>query len=373
MNHCDSPRPQKIRFGAGNRGPFYPVLRRRVMAHLAAHGADRYADWRLWTKSAAYATIALAAYGALLGGRFPGWAMLLLAVAYSGAVLLLAINLGHDGAHDVLSRHRWVNRVVQSASFALLGVNAYLWRLRHVKSHHSFPNVDGCDIDIDENAFLRLSPHHPRRPWQRYQHLYAPLAYLLVALHTIVYGDAVYLRKRRLANLDDIRHPWWAYLLFALGKLVYVTVTFALPIALIDRPWWQLLLGALFASGISSVLFVALLIGTHFSEQSVFPTLDGQRRLPHDWAEHALLTAVDWSPSSRVAAFVAGGVNAHAAHHLFPTLSHVHYRAISPIIRETAAEFGLRYNVTTLPKMIASHFRFLRLMSRGVHGTVSHA
>ena len=289
--------------------------------------------------------------------------MLGCAIVYSMAVLLLAINLSHDAAHDALSPRPWVNRVVQSAIFGLLGANSYLWRLRHVGSHHTFPNVDGCDIDIDENPFLRLSPNHPRRPWQRFQHLYAPITYWIVSLHTIFYQDFVYLRKRRLANMMGITHPWWAYLLFVLGKASYVAVTFVLPFAVTDLAWWQVLLGALIASGTSSILFVGLLIGTHFAEEAEFPACDDENRLPHSWAEHALLTSVDCSPSSRLAAFIAGGANAHAAHHLFPALSHVHYRDISYIIRKTAEEFGVRYNVTTLPKMVASHFRFLRAMS----------
>jgi linoleoyl-CoA desaturase len=354
----------KIRFQTGNRAAFYQTLKRRVNAHLAARRASRFADWRLWAKGLVYAAIACAAYAAILSNALPGWSLLAAAAAYSMAVLLLAINVGHDAAHDALSRKIWVNRVAQSAIFSLLGANAYLWRLRHVKSHHTFPNVNGCDIDIDENPILRLSPNHPRRPWQRFQHLYAPLTYWLVALHTVVYQDLVYLQKRRLANLRDIRHPWWAYPLFVIGKAVYITVTFALPLTFVDRPWWQVFLGALAASGISSILFIVLLIGTHFAEEAQFPAIDQHGCLPHDWAEHALRTAVDWSPDSRTAAFVAGGVNAHAAHHLFPTLSHVHYREISAIIRATAREHGVPYHVTTLPRLIASHFRFLRSLGQ---------
>ena len=358
------PKIPKIRFNTGNRAQFYHVLKQRVGTHLAARGADRYADRRVWLKGAIYTVIALTAYSSIVLNQVTGWIALIAAVAYGSAILLLAINLGHDAAHDTLSRKPWINRVVQSAIFALLGANSYLWRLRHVKSHHTFPNVNGCDIDIDENPFLRLSPNHPRRPWQRFQHLYAPITYWLVALHTIFYQDFVYLRKRQLANMIDIVHPWWVYALFVAGKVVYITVTFAVPIALVDLPWWQILLGALFASGASSILFVTLLIGTHFTEEASFPAVDENHRLPHSWAEHALLTAVDWSPSSRLAAFIAGGVNAHAAHHLFPSLSHVHYRELSAIIRQTAREFGVRYNETTLTKMLASHFRFLRSLSR---------
>jgi linoleoyl-CoA desaturase len=355
----------KIRFAAGNRGQFYLVLKQRVMRQLEAEGRTRYADRRLWAKGALLAAVAAASYATIVAGAQPPLVLLLLAIAYEVAVLLLAINVGHDAAHNALSPRPWVNRALQAATFSLLGADAYLWRLRHVKSHHTFPNVNGCDIDIDENPFLRLSPNHPRRPWQRYQHLYAPLAYWVVALHTIFYQDLVYLRKRALANMRDIRHPRWAYAQFALGKALYLATTFVVPLAAIDLPAWQILLGILIASGVSSILFVGLLIGTHFAEEAAFPALDAQQRLPHDWAEHALLTAVDWSPESRLAHSIAGGVNAHAAHHLFPTLCHVHYRAIVHIIRDTAQEFGVPYNVTTLPRMIASHFRFLRALGRG--------
>lgn len=57
-------------------------------------------------------------------------------------------------------------------------------------------------------------------------------------------------------------------------------------------------------------------------------------------------------------------MNAHASHHLFPGVSHAHYRAIARIIEDTAAEYGVPYNKLTLPGIVASHFRFLRTMGR---------
>ena len=78
--------------------------------------------------------------------------------------------------------------------------NSYLWRLRHVKSHHVFPNVNDCDIDIDEYWWIRLSPNQPHLPHHRFQHLYAPLIFWLVNIHTTFYQDAVYLFKHLLTS-----------------------------------------------------------------------------------------------------------------------------------------------------------------------------
>ncbi|HKU94701.1 MAG TPA: acyl-CoA desaturase [Vineibacter sp.] len=316
----------------------------------------------MWSKALVYVAIAVASYGAILSDRFSPWQMLLLANVFGAAALLLAINVAHDAAHDALTPHRRLNRIVQTVIFTLLGANAYLWRLRHVKSHHVFPNVNGCDMDIDENPFLRLSPNHRRRRYHRYQHLYAPFVFWLVALHTVFYQDFVYLAKKRLANMRDIRHCGLQYAAFIACKTIYLAIVAGIPMVVLDVAWWHVVVGAMAMSASASILFVMLLIGTHFAEETQFPYVDRDGCLAHDWAEHALLTSVDWSPQSRLAVFIAGGANCHVAHHLFPTVSHVHYIAISAIIRQTAAEFGLRYHCMTLPGLVRSHFRFLKRM-----------
>lgn len=287
---------------------------------------------------------------------------LALAIICGLAALLLAINLGHDAAHDALCRNRHWNRAVQASTFALLGVDARLWRMRHVGSHHVFPNVNGCDADIDDNPFLRLSPNAPRVWYHRYQHLYAPVLYWLVALHTILFQDFAYLSRRRLANMSDIRHSSRQAAAFLAGKFAYFVIFLVAPIAVLDLPLWQIIFGYLIMTFVVSEFFVLALIGTHFAEGTAFPMPDARGVIAGSWASHALATSVDWSPTSRLANFLFGGVNAHAAHHLFPTVSHVHYREIAEITGRVAAKRGVSYNRTTLPGLVVSHFRFLRTM-----------
>jgi len=57
--------------------------------------------------------------------------------------------------------------------------------------------------------------------------------------------------------------------------------------------------------------------------------------------------------------------NYQIEHHLFPTICHVHYKAISSIVKKTAKEFGLRYNENrTFFSAIGSHIRMLRALGR---------
>ena len=368
MTHSAALPDGKIRFRQGNHNEFYRTARRRVRTYFDSTGKSRFADASIGMKAAIYGSLVVAFYGLLLAGKFSPGVSQLLAIAFGISALLLSIAVAHDAAHDALSRHRWVNRLVQLVCFTLVGADAYLWRLRHVKSHHTFPNVNGCDIDIDSNFWLRLSPNHPHRWHQRFQHLYAPVIFWLVDIDTVFFKDIQYLFRRRLANMTDIRHPVSAYITFFVSKICYVAIVFVAPLLVLPFPWWQILLGWAVMTFVSSALFVYLLIGTHFAEETAFPEVNESGTIEHDWATHAMVTSLDWSPHSALATFIAGGANAHAAHHLFPNISHAHYSVITGIIVQAAAEFGVPYNVSTLPRMIRSHFRFLRRMSRRTGG-----
>lgn len=353
-----------IRFEHEADDGFYRAMKVRVDDYFRRTGRSRFADRMVLAKAVVFGGLIVGSYLGIVFHPFPAWTLLPLAFVFGVASLLMAINIGHDAAHRVLVRSRFWNDVVHAASFALLGVSAYLWRMRHTKSHHIFPNVNGCDIDIDENPFLRLSPNQPWRRRFRFQHAYAPFAYIFVALYTVVWQDFVYLFKRRLANMTDIAHPPHQYAVFAAGKLFYLAVVVAVPMAVLPLPWWQTLLGYLAMKAVASLVFVFLLIGTHFSDATAFPDVAADGTVGQSWAHHNLATACDWAPHSRVAHFFVGGVNAHASHHLFPAVSHAHYRAIARIVEDSAAEYGVRYNKLTLPGIIGSHFRFLRAMGR---------
>ena len=353
-----------IRFEQESPDSFYRVVKLRVDDYFRRTGKDRLADWSILLKAIVFGASIVGSYVLMLAHPFPLWTLLPLALVFGVASLLMAINIGHDAAHRVLVRSPFWNDFVQGVSFSLLGVSAYLWQMRHTKSHHIFPNVNGCDIDIDENPFIRLSPNQPWRWHFQFQHLYAPFAYIFVALHTIVWQDFVYLVKRRLANMNDIRHPPHQYFIFALSKLFYFGIVVIVPMAVLPLPWWQVLLGYVAMKAVASLVFVFLLIGTHFSDVTDFPAITDEGSIGRTWAQHNLATACDWAPHSWLAHFFVGGVNAHASHHLFPGVSHAHYRAIARIIEETANEFGVRYNRLSLAGIVRSHFRFLRGLGR---------
>lgn len=353
-----------MRFEPEKVGGFYSVAKERVEAYLAnAHKSPR-AGWMLLLKAVIFISLVAGSYAAILIiGE--GWILLPLGVVFAVSALLLAINIGHDASHDAVFRSPLLNIIVQRACFLPTGINAYLWRMRHLNSHHLFPNVNGSDTDIDENPVMRLSPNQPWKWHFQFQHIYAPFMYLFAASHTTMWGDFIYLFKKQLANMTNIKHPWYEYVLFFFSKLVYVTLVLIIPMLVLNIPWWQVLIGYAIVKFIASFVFVFLLIGTHFSDLADFPVPDAKTgSVGRTWAEHNMATACDWSPHSLLAHWISGGVNAHASHHLFPDICHTHYPEVARIIEKAAAEFGVPYNHVTMLGMVKSHFRFLYQLGR---------
>ncbi|HWA92860.1 MAG TPA: acyl-CoA desaturase [Rhizomicrobium sp.] len=355
--------PPHIRFTGRDNG-FRKALTARVDTYLASAGKGRGADTALALKTMFYGTATVALYAMMLFDGAVWWKTGLLAILYGVCALLFAINIGHDAAHIAVTGSRRLDSAIQRLVFIPIGIDGYLWQMRHLGSHHVFPNVNGCDIDIDENPFLRLSPNHAPKRWQRRQHLYAVPVYMLTLLHSIFWGDFVYLRKRSLANMHDIRHHPLDIASFVAAKLAYLAITLLVPMLVLPFAWWQVLIGYVAMTAAMSLLFIFLLVGTHFSDAASFPKPQADGTLPTTWAEHAVASSVDWAPESRIAIFISGGANAHAAHHLFPRLSHTHARAVTRIVRETAREFGVAYHETGFREMLRGHFRHLKALGQ---------
>jgi len=66
----------------------------------------------------------------------------------------------------------------------------------------------------------------------------------------------------------------------------------------------------------------------------------------HEWAERLIGNTSDfhhWLWDKFLFHFI-GGLNYHIEHHLFPTINHVHFYKIKPIVKKTCEEFSLTYN-----------------------------
>jgi len=144
----------------------------------------------------------------------------------------------------------------------------------------------------------------------------------------------------------------------------HFALALALPLMLSERSAGEIIACYLLMSALVSMAFVYVVIGTHIADEASFPAVNAEGRIGKSWAQHAVEASIDWIPNSSVAAFLLGGFNSHVTHHLFPTVSHAHYRALTPMVQAAARRHGLNCTVTTFPGVIRSHFRVLRALGR---------
>jgi linoleoyl-CoA desaturase len=353
-----------IHYDASPNQEFQVVLKRRVADYLSTQKNGSKATTFMWAKVAFYvfAYVGLVSELTLVRHSLPATAGLL--VVLSVVLVGLAYNVAHDAVHGALSKRRWVNEVLYYVTFNLFGPNAYLWRYRHTVMHHSAVNVPGFDFNIEATEILRFSPTQKWRPMHRFQHLYAPFAYLVFTFHWVFVKDFKMLLIDRIGNVDGIRHPWWRFVEVVAWKMAHVGGLVVLPILVLDVPAWQILLAYLFFQFITSFQFVLTFTGSHLNEGMVFVEPGADNNIPHSFLEHALRTSLDFHPTNPVLSFWLGGFNSHVAHHMFPNVCSVHYPRISVLIQETAAEFGMPYKQISIDKLFIGHFKYLKQLGR---------
>lgn len=360
---------QKIKFHVGSTSPFFSALNKEVEELVVANDYLRKAKRLLWSKMFFYFSLHICAYVFLYSFPHVNQLSFILNYIFIGiSGMLLAYNVSHDACHETFSKNKNINYWLYHLSFNAQGTNAYLWKVRHTASHHLFPNVDGCDADIDNNPMIRLSPQHPVRWHQQFQHIYAVFIYAIYTLHWFLFKDFLYLTKQRLANLENKKHPAREWVLFFMWKLLYVFLLLVLPV-MFGYPFEKILVAFLIMHVADSLFFIHSLIATHLCMETQFPKPDMNGYLPQDYHAHQLVTSLDYYPTSKFFNFIFGGFNSHAAHHLYPKLPHTIYPYITPVIQQKAIEFNVQYNELTLIDAIKSHYRYLKVMGRQTSAT----
>jgi len=101
-------------------------------------------------------------------------------------------------------------------------------------------------------------------------------------------------------------------------------------------------------------------------EETKFDSAAGAaKQIENEWAVHQVITTSNFSVNNRIISWFVGGLNYQIEHHLFPRISHVHYPALSRLVRAECTAFQLPYNtLPTFKAAVDSHFRFIRKLGR---------
>jgi linoleoyl-CoA desaturase len=355
----NAPDPLKFARDSG----FLAELRHRVGAYFQKTGKRERDCTRMYLKTATILLGTATLYTLLVFVVQTWWVAIPLAILFALSLAMIGMCIQHDGNHRAYSERPWINRLA-AGTLDIIGASSYLWRFQHVVVHHTSPNVDGHDIDIEVGSVARLAPTQKRRWFHRWQHLYLWALYGLTSMRWHLYADFRDMFKGRM-GIHPIPRPSRGDLaVFFAGKAASFALLLGIP--MLFHPWWVVLLFYGLVFGVAGVVLSITFQLAHCVEHASFPEPEsGSNRMENSWAVHQVETTVDFARGSRLAAWFFGGLNFQIEHHLFPRICHIHYPALAPIVEQTCREFGIRYTVhDSLWSGLVSHYRWLRRMGR---------
>ena len=350
-----------------NKLDFTTELRSSVNEYFSKNNITPYGNWKIYLKSIFMATIYLGPLVLMVSGLVTSvlavmacWFLMGLGMAGLGMATM------HDANHGSFSKNRRLNKLFGNSMY-LLGGFPPNWRYQHNTMHHGFTNIEGHDEDIAPPGILRFSPHRPLKKIHRFQYIYAWFFYGLMTISWIVTKDFRQLLKYRKNGVRISGKRKYSQLLTELiiAKTVYYLVFLVVPLLTISVAWYWIVAGFLLMHFTGGLSLGSIFQTAHVVPSSEYPVPDENGELGNNWAVHQLYTTCDYSPKSRIFSWMVGGLNYQIEHHLFPNISHIHYKNISKIVQSKAKEYGLPYHVNkNFAEAVLQHIKMLKMLGQ---------
>jgi linoleoyl-CoA desaturase len=342
---------------------FHTELKKRIGNYFEEVGKSTTGNYSLFVKAVILMVIFAFIYIDLVFFTPSALWAILESVLLGGVVAAIGFNVMHDGAHGSFSKYKWVNHLA-AFSLNILGGNSFMWNMKHNIVHHSYTNVAGIDDDIDIQPWMRMSETQKKYRLHRYQHLYFWFLYSLLYIFWIFLLDYQKYFKSRVGTMPLKKMSLGDHIVFWGFKLFHAFLFVFLPIYRLGFTDW-LISFTIFTAVAGFVLSMVFQLA-HTVEHTAFPLANEVTgKMEDEWAVHQIKTTANFATNNPVVSWLVGGLNFQIEHHLFPKISHIHYPAISKIIRQACQEYGLVYiEYPRVRYAVASHVAFLRQMGR---------
>lgn len=288
------------------------------------------------------------------------WMYILSFLLMGISLVLIYLNLIHEAAHNNIYKSKKLNGLVLQI-FDFVGANSYIWKKRHIASHHAYPNVDGWDTDIEQSGLLLIVPWIKAKGIQKYQHRFFFLVYPLYLFNWMFIRDfRDFFDNDRVILKTQGSIPVIEKVKMIGYKLFYFFYQIAVPI-LFFKVSVGLALGAWFLQIIAASIFALfVLLPLHPLPDNAFPKLDEKNGLPFSWLHHQFEVTNDLAENNWFVRNVLGNFNFHVAHHLFPNYSYLYYNEITDEIEKFAKEHSLAYKRFPILTALGKHVDLLK-------------
>ncbi len=342
---------------------FHQELKRRVNNYFIESKKPSTGNFSLYFKAGLLWTCYIALYVHVVFFPPVAWIGIVECLIMGGLTAAIGFNVMHDGGHGSFSPSKTWNKIASFSANAL-GASAIMWNNKHNIIHHTYTNIDGVDDDIEIKPLLRMCPTQKKYVIHRFQHIYVWVLYTLLLLVWLFVSDYTKYFRQKVGEVSIKKMSPYDHFAFWAAKIGYAFIMIALPIYLLGFTTWLVgfLVMVLFAGFVLSIVFQL----AHTVEETAFPVASiDSNKIENEWAIHQIQTTANFATKNKLISWLVGGLNFQIEHHLFPKISHIHYPAISKIIKKTCEEFNVKYiEYKKMRHAIASHSSYLRKMGR---------
>lgn len=354
----------QIRFIDPNkdRNLFFGTMRQRVDNYFKENNISKHYNSQMVIKTIVLLSGYILPFVAMLVFK-PSFEVSLMIWSFMGLSLAgIGMSVMHDANHGAYSSSSKTNYWLGN-TLNLCGGSVFNWKLQHNILHHTYTNVVHMDDDIDDKLVMRFSPHTTVKWYHKFQFVYAFFFYGILTLYWALLKDFVQFYKytKEGVNKSSKSENRKIFFKIVLSKIGYWGIFLVIPIAVLGFPAGQFIGGYILMQFIAGVILTVIFQLAHTVEETSHPLPNKEGTIENNWAIHQLNTTVNFSRKNKWISWYVGGLNFQVEHHLFPTICHVHYPAIAPIVKATAEEYGVPYleNIT-FGEALRSHVNTLK-------------
>ena len=349
----------KVSFNNSER-LFYSSLKLSVDEYFEKNHLKKTGNGSLYLKTLILISSAVAIYCILLFVTMPAFAGILLSGLFGFILACIGFNVMHDACHGSYSGNKQVNEIM-GLTLNALGGNAFMWKFKHNILHHTYPNVDGIDDDIEKSPFIRLCTTQKWLPLHRFQHMYVSLVYAITSVAWVFIMDFKKYFTQKVVNTPLQKMDSKEHVIFWTSKILYLFFYIAMPVYIVGWKHWAI--GFITFNVVMGFTLAIVFQLAHVVEHVQFEHVGSNDsiRIEDEWAIYQVKATADFATSNKVISWFLGGLNFQVEHHLFPKISHVHYQGLNKILRQTCRQHHVAYNeFATIQKAIASHYRMMK-------------
>jgi omega-6 fatty acid desaturase (delta-12 desaturase) len=258
------------------------------------------------------------------------WYVQVLASIAIGTMTAVIFVVGHDAAHDSLTPHRWLNRIIGTICF-FPSLHPYsLWVKLHNLRHHFYTNLLGKDdvwVPLDMAGYKAL-PWHSRMMYRFYRSSAGPLLYYLIEFWwkkftwpTKKHYDGVIKTEYIVDTLI-----MWAFVVVYLGLLIS-NAHFGWIGGV--RPWWNPVLFAAVLPFLIWNVFSGMSIYLHHTHPKIIWYKDEE-----EWRRVSKANTAVHAVFPKIVQRTFHFIQEHSVHHLRPSVPIYHLAEAQKVLEE---------------------------------------